>query len=80
MSSAERRAHWERVYTTKGETELSWFQETAAPSLDLLALIGATRRHAIIDIGGGASRLVDSLISQGWFRRLVAMSAMHSWT
>jgi trans-aconitate methyltransferase len=66
MSSTERRAHWERVYTTKRETEVSWFQETAAPSLELLALIGATRRYAIIDIGGGASRLVDSLVSRGY--------------
>ena len=54
MSGADRRAHWERVYTTKRETEVSWFQETAAPSLELLALIGATRSYAIIDIGGGA--------------------------
>ena len=66
MSSAERRAHWERIYSTRRETEVSWFQETPAPSLELMALIGATRRSAIIDIGGGASRLVDGLISQGY--------------
>lgn len=66
MSSAERRAHWERVYTTKRETEVSWFQATAAPSLELLTLIGATRSYAIIDIGGGTSRLVDCLIFQGY--------------
>ena len=40
MSANERRAHWEGVYTTKGEKEVSWFQETPAPSLELLALIG----------------------------------------
>ena len=66
MSGTDRRAHWERIYTTKRETEVSWFQQTPAPSLELLALIGATRRSAIIDIGGGASRLVDSLISLGY--------------
>jgi SAM-dependent methyltransferase len=65
MSTAGGQAHWEGIYTTKGETEVSWFQETPAPSLELMALIGATRRSAIIDIGGGASRLVDSLLSQG---------------
>ena len=32
----------------------------------MIALVGATRRSAIIDIGGGASRLVDGLISQGY--------------
>jgi SAM-dependent methyltransferase len=66
MSTAERQAHWERIYMAKGETEVSWFQETPAPSLELLALVGATRRSAVIDIGGGASRLVDSLVSEGY--------------
>jgi trans-aconitate methyltransferase len=66
VSAVGRQAHWENVYTTKGETEVSWFQETPAPSLELMALIGAARRSAIIDIGGGASRLVDSLVSEGY--------------
>ena len=61
-----RQAYWENIYTTKGETEVSWFQETPTLSLELMALIGATRRSAIIDIGGGASRLVDSLVSEGY--------------
>ena len=66
MNAAERQAHWESVYTTKGEKEVSWFQETPAPSLELLALIGATARSAVIDVGGGASRLVDSLVARGY--------------
>lgn len=66
MSAAERRAHWESVYATKGETGVSWFQETPRPTLELLALIGATNRAAVIDVGGGASRLVDSLVSRGY--------------
>jgi SAM-dependent methyltransferase len=66
VNATERRAHWQSVYTTKGEREVSWFQETPAPSLELLALIGASRRDAVIDIGGGASRLVDSLVSRGF--------------
>ncbi|MGD0642997.1 MAG: class I SAM-dependent methyltransferase [Roseiarcus sp.] len=66
MSVTERQAHWENVYTTKSEKEVSWFQETPAPTLELLALIGTTGRSAIIDIGGGASRLLDSLVSRGY--------------
>ena len=66
MSASERQDHWENVYKNKGETEVSWFQETPAPTLELLALIGATSRTAVIDVGGGASRLVDSLVSQGY--------------
>lgn len=66
MGDVNRQAHWESVYTTKGENEVSWFQQSPAPSLDLIVQTGATRESAIIDIGGGASRLVDSLVEQGF--------------
>jgi SAM-dependent methyltransferase len=66
MESANRQAHWESVYTSKGENEVSWFQESPAPSSDLIVQAGATHASAIIDIGGGASRLVDYLVEQGF--------------
>ena len=66
MEDASRQAHWENVYTTKGENEVSWFQQSPAPSLELIVQAGAARRSAIIDIGGGASRLVDHLVEQGF--------------
>ena len=64
MSDVSRKAHWEGVYTTKGEREVSWFQENPAPSLELIALAGLSADAAIIDIGGGASRLVGALVEQ----------------
>ena len=66
MGEGGRQAHWENVYTTKSENEVSWFQQRPAPSLDLIVQAGATRESAIIDIGGGASRLVDNLVEQGF--------------
>ena len=66
MGDTSRQAHWENVYTTKGENEVSWFQESPAPSLELIVQTGAAHRSAIIDIGGGASRLVDHLVEQGF--------------
>ena len=66
MNTESRQTHWERVYTTKGEKEVSWFQENPAPSLDLIAKAGATTASAIIDVGGGASRLADALIERGF--------------
>jgi SAM-dependent methyltransferase len=66
MEDASRQAHWDNVYTTKGENEVSWFQQSPAPSLELIAQVGATQASAIIDIGGGASRLVDHLIELGF--------------
>jgi 2-polyprenyl-3-methyl-5-hydroxy-6-metoxy-1,4-benzoquinol methylase len=66
MNDVNRKAHWEAVYATKGENEVSWFQENPAPSLELIALTRPTPRSAIIDIGGGASRLVDRLVAHGF--------------
>ena len=66
MNAESRQAHWEKVYTSKGENEVSWFQENPAPSLDLIASTGVTAASAIIDVGGGASRLVDALIERGF--------------
>ena len=72
MESGSRQAHWETVYTTKGEQKVSWFQETPVTSLELLAGVGATPSTKIIDIGGGASRLVDSLLERG-FRAITVL-------
>jgi SAM-dependent methyltransferase len=66
MQSESRQAHWQNVYTRKGENEVSWFQENPTPSLELIAQVCATRASAIIDIGGGASRLVDNLLDRGF--------------
>jgi SAM-dependent methyltransferase len=66
MQSESRQAHWQNVYTKKGENEVSWFQENPAPSLELIAQFDATPTSAILDIGGGASRLVDHLIDRGF--------------
>ena len=66
MNDASRQAHWEKVYASKRENELSWFQENPAPSLDLIAKAAATAASSVIDVGGGASRLVDALIENGF--------------
>jgi SAM-dependent methyltransferase len=66
MTDSSRQAHWENVYRTKGERKVSWFQESPVPSLELIALTGAAPSTDIVDIGGGASRLVDSLLAQGY--------------
>ncbi len=69
MIDANRKTRWETVYTTKGENEVSWFQENPAPSLELIDLARPTPESAIIDIGGdGASRLVDGLVARGFSR------------
>lgn len=65
MTTVDRQSHWENVYTTKGEGEVSWYEDTPALSLELLREAGLTSSMSVIDIGGGASRLVDALVSEG---------------
>ena len=66
MSTLERQAHWQNVYQTKDEQTVSWFQERPDISLDLIHATGVDTGAPIIDMGGGASRLVDALISEGF--------------
>jgi len=58
--------HWRQVYEAKRPEEVSWFQARPLPSLDALHRIGAGRSQSLIDIGGGASVLVDALLERGW--------------
>jgi ubiquinone/menaquinone biosynthesis C-methylase UbiE len=57
--------HWERVYTTRPVTGVSWFQEHAERSLALIRRTGVSRAAPLIDVGGGASTLVDDLVDDG---------------
>jgi ubiquinone/menaquinone biosynthesis C-methylase UbiE len=63
---ADRQAHWENVYRTRTENEVSWFEENPATSLALIHATGVPKDAAIIDIGGGASRLVDALLHESY--------------
>jgi len=61
------RAHWERVYTTRSAQEVSWYQPHAEQSLALIERIAAGRPSRLIDVGGGASTLVDDLLARRQF-------------
>jgi SAM-dependent methyltransferase len=63
---SDRRAHWENVYATKDEHAVSWFQDKPDISLSLIRATGVTATASIVDIGGGASRLVDTLLDEGF--------------
>lgn len=58
--------HWERVYSTKATTSVSWFQEHAETSLSIIRSTCVAKDAAIIDVGGGASKLVDGLLFDGY--------------
>lgn len=56
--------HWEQVYQRRSPTEVSWYQPHAETSLGLIRRIARNRRLQIIDVGGGASTLVDDLLAE----------------
>ena len=58
--------HWEHVYSTKKTESVSWFQEHAEQSMRLIRGTGVPYSAGIIDVGGGASTLVDDLLSSGY--------------
>ena len=59
------RAHWNRVYSTKGERDVSWYEAVPAASLRMIEAAGLTSATCIVDVGGGDSRLVDALLARG---------------
>jgi SAM-dependent methyltransferase len=61
-----RRTHWDKVYETKLETTVSWFQADPHPSIDLIRKYAPDRASCIVDVGGGASRLADALLEDGY--------------
>jgi len=66
------REHWEKVYQTRRETEVSWYQPHLQRSIDLILRTGAGPETRIIDVGGGASTLVDDLLARG-FRHITVV-------
>lgn len=61
-----RQSHWDERYGTIGATEVSWHEDAPTMSLQAFGAAGVTAASSIIDVGGGASRLVDALLGQGF--------------
>ena len=57
--------HWDNVFKTQAPGGMSWFQEQLATSLRLITA-ALPERGSLIDVGAGASTLVDGLLDAGW--------------
>ena len=64
--SGNNKEHWETVYKTREIDTLGWYEETPTPSINLVAKLGLSRHDAILDVGSGASTLIDHLADQGY--------------
>jgi trans-aconitate methyltransferase len=60
--SADRRSHWQDVYEHRSPEQVSWYQREPGMSVELIRRAGATK---VVDVGGGASVLVDRLLDLG---------------
>jgi len=58
--------HWEKVFSTKERTDVSWFQEYPKTAMDYLEGLNLPKTANIIDIGGGDSNLADALLEKGY--------------
>lgn len=61
-----RNAHWNHVYQTREPGDVSWYQHRPDLSLALIAASGVSKDAGVIDVGGGASVLVDCLLDDGY--------------
>ena len=60
--NTDRQAHWDRVFSTQDDTAVSWYQRDPAISVALVSACDPSKSTSLIDIGCGASRLVDELL------------------
>ena len=69
--------HWESIYQAKKPDEVSWYQEKPETSLKLISETNVDKDAKIIDIGAGASKLVDNLLTLG-FRNITILDVSSS--
>lgn len=69
--------HWEAIYQTKAPTQVSWYQAHPQLSLDFICRTGVALDAPIIDVGGGASTLVDHLLAEG-YANLTVLDISHA--
>jgi 2-polyprenyl-3-methyl-5-hydroxy-6-metoxy-1,4-benzoquinol methylase len=76
-SDFNRKNHWEHVYAEKESTEVGWFQQHPQRSLELIQATVVDAAVRIIDIGGGASTLVDFMLDAG-YENLTVLDIAHA--
>lgn len=62
----EQKEHWEHVYSANESDQVSWFEPESKISLELIRKFLPSADSAILDVGAGASTLVDGLLAAGY--------------
>ena len=58
--------YWDDRYRTIGHANASWYQHRPLLSLRLIEELGVDESAALVDVGGGASALVECLLDDGF--------------
>ena len=66
MALSDRETHWDQVYQTRSPDEVSWYQRDPALSLNFIRRAVPSLSASIVDVGSGASTLVDHLLQSGY--------------
>jgi hypothetical protein len=66
MAGTDIRQHWDEVYGRRAVDEVSWFEPVPKRSLELIVATGVAPDAVVIDVGGGASTLVDELLARNF--------------
>lgn len=74
---SDRKNHWENIYSEKSPLEVSWYQKEPTLSLQLIENCQLDKSQPIIDVGGGASLLIDKLIERG-YQQLAVLDISHN--
>jgi SAM-dependent methyltransferase len=66
MSRMDVETHWEKIYSQKAVNAVSWYRPHLETSLAVIEEVASGRSTSVIDVGGGASTLVDDLLARGY--------------
>jgi len=75
---SDRRKHWQAIYRDRSPEDVSWFQPCPALSLEMIEAARVPSAEGVIDVGGGASTLVDHLLQRGFQRLTVLDISAHA--
>ena len=64
--------HWNSIYTSREVCNLGWYEESPTPSLTLISKTNVKKEETILDVGAGATTLIDNLLEQG-YKNIVAV-------
>ena len=66
MKTQDASDHWEGIYATKAADAVSWYQARPTHGLDLIMRAAPDPATPILDVGSGASTLLDALLDAGY--------------